>query len=389
MRIAFVILLGASFFAACGNNGSFSGQSSGVSAEATQALPASPHGVSASPSKVSGPADAVRFIRTSEPRENAFSLLIPHGWIVEGGILRINPLVQGGPTQSIEAKLDFAIKKDQAGTVMMKWVPELMYMDMRFSPAGQMGLYPPGSNYMGMTVWPKLSALEFLKQATVPQVRPYAQSLHVEEARALPDVARGYQQFQQKIMPGISLGYDAGLLIVSYQEAEIQFKEAFFTAIEDYGYLIPGGWKNKSTFSARAPLDEFKQWEPVAGIILRSVRLIPQWVTGEIRGQITRGEIAADVIRDVNRIGQEIADHQSKTNAEINNDAFLTLTEQEEYLNPFTNEVEVGSNQWEHRWTNPGGDVIYTDSEYYDPNTDANLNRSDFKRTPIRPRFPE
>ena len=35
---------------------------------------------------------------------------------------------------------------------------------------------------------------------------------------------------------------------------------------------------------------------------------------------------------------------------------------------------------------NESGDVIYTDSEEYDPNVDINLNRSNFKRTPIRKR---
>ena len=68
---------------------------------------------------------------------------------------------------------------------------------------------------------------------------------------------------------------------------------------------------------------------------------------------------------------------------------FLTLTDQEEYVNPFTNEVEVGSNQWQHRWINEGGDVIYTNDEYYDPRTDVNLNRTDYKKTPIRKRFPQ
>jgi hypothetical protein len=35
------------------------------------------------------------------------------------------------------------------------------------------------------------------------------------------------------------------------------------------------------------------------------------------------------------------------------------------------------------------GEVIYTDIEEYDPNLDVQLNRSDFKRTPVRPRFPQ
>ena len=331
----------------------------------------------------------VVFQRRSEPRENAFSLLIPSGWIIEGGILRIDPTAQGGPAQSVDAKLDFAIKKDRDGSVMMKWIPELMYMDMRFSPAGQMGMFPNGSNYGGMTVWPKLSAIEFLETMVIPQARPGVHDLRVIERKQLPDIAEAYRKGQQAMMPGFSLSYDAGLFTVTYEEQNVVYKETFFTAIEDFGTLIPGGWKNRSTFFARAPADEFEAWEPVAGIILNSVKLNPQWVIGEIKGQRARGETVTRVYQDINRIGREMVEHQQKTNAEIMNDAFLTLTEQEEYVNPFTNEVEVGSNQWEHRWTNPSGDIIYTNNEYYDPNTDVDLNRSDFKKTPIRKRFPQ
>ena len=32
---------------------------------------------------------------------------------------------------------------------------------------------------------------------------------------------------------------------------------------------------------------------------------------------------------------------------------------------------------------------IYTDNESYDPNTDVHLNRSGYKRTPVRKRFQE
>ena len=67
---------------------------------------------------------------------------------------------------------------------------------------------------------------------------------------------------------------------------------------------------------------------------------------------------------------------------------YLTLTEQEEYMNPYTNKVEIGTDQWRYRWVNEGGDVIYTDSEEYDPNIDVHLNRTDYKKSKVRKRFP-
>jgi len=77
------------------------------------------------------------------------------------------------------------------------------------------------------------------------------------------------------------------------------------------------------------------------------------------------GQIAIQTQREVERIGREITEHRAQTNAEIHNDMFLTLMEQEEYVNPCTNEVETGSNQWKYRWVNESDEVIYPDREAY------------------------
>ena len=114
-----------------------------------------------------------------------------------------------------------------------------------------------------------------------------------------------------------------------------------------------------------------------------------QWFAGEARGQQTRSRIAARTQQQIQEIDRQIVEHRQKTNAEINNDMYLTLTDQEEYVNPYTGEVEMGSNQWERRWTNESGDVIYSNDSEYNPNYDLELNRSDYKVTPIRPRFPQ
>jgi hypothetical protein len=65
---------------------------------------------------------------------------------------------------------------------------------------------------------------------------------------------------------------------------------------------------------------------------------------------------------------------------------YLTLTGQEDYTNPFTGETERGSNEWNFRWENPSGDVIYTDNQNYSPNDDVNLVTKGYKRSEIRKR---
>jgi len=102
------------------------------------------------------------FQRKMEPTEGAFSVAVPQGWLIEGGIVRANHITQKISAQTIEAKVDASIKRDPSGSVMIRACPEIKYCDMRMSSVGRMGLFPPGSNYMGMIVWPVMPAQQFL-----------------------------------------------------------------------------------------------------------------------------------------------------------------------------------------------------------------------------------
>lgn len=334
-------------------------------------------------------AQVMSFKRVREPRENAFTVLIPSGWQTDGGIFRVDPTAAGGPAQSVAAKCDFAVKSDGSGSVMIRWLPDVLFYDPSNSPAGQMGMFQPGSNYQGMTVYRVMSAPRFVRDVAFPYAHPQASGMQVKEEKTLPDLAQRYRQYANAIMPGATFSYDAALVTMTYQEGGITYEEKMVTVVENWGQLGAGMWGNKETYYIRAPRGELGKWAPHLSTIQNSVKLNTQWITGEIKGQTRRGEIALNTQQEVQRIGREITEHRQKTNAEINNDMFLTLTEQEEYVNPYTNEVETGSNQWEHRWVNESGDVLYTDTEEYDPNVDVELNRSDYKRTPVRKRFGE
>ncbi len=115
---------------------------------------------------------------------------------------------------------------------------------------------------------------------------------------------------------------------------------------------------------------------------------LQRWIVGEVQGQLVRAGIHANAQKEAQRIGREIAEHRRKTNAEINNDMYLTLTGQEEYVNPYTKEVEIDSGEWRHRWVNESGEIVFTNNDNYDPNVVPNppFNRTDFKRSPTRPR---
>ncbi len=336
------------------------------------------------PAKPQSQNEVIAFKRVWEPRESAFSVLIPGDWSYDGGIFRLDPSASGGAGNATEAKLDFMVYSNGKASAMIHWLPDIYYFDMSESPAGQMGMFPVGSNYNGMTVLPKMNAVNFIEQVVIPYIHPGNTALQVVERKNSPNVARKIMEQDKYMMANFT--YDAAVTSLTYQEDGIEYLEKIIAVVMDFGQLGAGLWKNRSTFYVRAPKARFNEYEPIFGEIISSVIINMNWLIGEIHGQVQRNQIHQDVLNTIQRIDQEIAGHQRATNYEINNDMFLTLTEQEEFMNPYTNEVEVGSDQWQYRWVNQDNEIVYTNQEDYNPNYDDVLNRNDFKLTPVRER---
>lgn len=329
---------------------------------------------------------SVLFHRSSEPNEKAFTFLLPRGWNISGGITRVDPNTSGGSGNAIEAKLYMKLSSpdQKAG---MGWLPDTRFFDMRRNPGNPAApMFPDGSNYNGMTVSRILGPADFVKIVAVPFAHPHAQSLQINGVQELPQLAEEYRRMSALLIPGYQFNYQAAIITLEYAENNIQYLEKMVCIIEDYGRLGAGLWGNKETWYVRAERPLFESYAPVFATIGQSVKLNPDWIAREIRSQQVNSNIALQTQRDVARIDKEINEHRAHTNSEINNDMYLNLTGQEDYTNPFTGETERGTNEWNYRWENDRGDVIYSESQNYNPNQDVNITAKGFKRSEIRKR---
>ena len=186
------------------------------------------------------------------------------------------------------------------------------------------------------------------------------------------------------MMKQMGCQYSSALLDYTYTENSVKYKERAFCILQDMGPYTAGMWKNRSTLVIRTPERSFDQWEPVFNEIGASVVLNPDWIRGELQGQQQRGNTMIKTMQDVARIGEEIQKGHAETNAKIHHQAYLALTEQEDYVNPYTNEVEMGTNQWDYRWVDDLGNVLYTDNEDYNPNIDIELQMDGWKRSRVK-----
>lgn len=330
--------------------------------------------------------------RQWEPRQKAFTVLVPEGWQVEGGLFSVDPTAAGGALNSIETKCDFSVKRDTAGTVMVRWAPTYNCVDFSRGPefANLAGMFPPGSGYNGALVKPMPTVGEYLSEG-FKQVRPHATDVRISQRGELPELAQILSEMSKGVnatmaqMGKAPMTFTAGIVVFDYSDGGQRYREAAATALCDWR-TSAAMWSNQFTFHMRAPVDEADEWKPVLDIIRQSLKINPQWLAAYVKAVGQRGEEAAEVFRTLARIDQEIHERRSKTRSDIQHENYLLLTGQGEYVNPFTREVERDTSDYRRRWTNQAGDRIYSNLETFDPNKNPDVNRLEWKLTPVRPR---
>jgi len=318
----------------------------------------------------------IHFRRIAEPREGAFTMLVPDGWLTQGGVFRVDPGKAGGAGNSVAAKVDFTIMRDAAGTVMVRTLPDRSYKDMRNSPAAAM--FPPGSNYNGMVVSPPMDAMAFLTGVLFRNVRPRAQGVQILARVPLPEVARSYDQVCRRM--GLPADYrnNAALVLVAYQEGDIRYKEVMYTDVQ---MMLAGTWCTKDSYMARAPFAEFERTCPIFRVMQESVRLDPAWVGRELHSQTARAKTIANVQQEVQRLDAEIVQHRQTTNATINEQVQMLLHDQAKEIDPHTGrQMVIPANQGSVFYGR-NGDALLVDDPEWDPARDPRFAGGDYQKS--------
>jgi len=266
-------------------------------------------------------AQEVSLERQWEPRERAFSLLVPAQWTIQGGILRVDPTAAGGPAQSIEAKLDMKLVSDAQGTVMLYFVPHVYFVDT--AGTNLAWLFPYGSNYMGMTVMPFVPPQDFATKVLFPYLHPQAANARLVGQMDLPELTARMQKdldfFNANSQPWLNLQFraSAGIATMDYEEAGVSFRETMVVALEHRGPLANNQWCNRMTLVGRAPVAAFDGWNQVFTKIVNSIEVNPEWMRGEILGQEYRTGVMRLTQEQLQQLDAEITRSRRETNEAI------------------------------------------------------------------------
>jgi len=327
--------------------------------------------------------------RTWEPKEQAFSFLLPKGWHVEGGVFNVNPLQMNGPGNTITPKCDLSVKADAGGSVMLRWAPAWNYADLSLAPSGW-GAFRPGMHYQGMPVRPIVGARQFLIEL-FKALRPHAADARIIAEEPVPEVAAAYASRAEMVNRNLQkMGlaptrFETLALAVEYREAGGYYREVLTTTIAD----ARGGafmWSNDDTVLFRAPAARFDEWKPILDSIRSSRQMNPQWAAAVARASGERAKAALETQRYITNVANQIVENRRRTHTEMRHEQWLFISGQEEYTNPFNGQIEQDTSRYRYRWVNNQGDVFYTDENSFDPNAVEAYNTREWKRTPIRKR---
>jgi len=319
----------------------------------------------------------------AEPKESAFTILVPQGWSLSGGVLRVNPDAAGGPAQSIEAKFDITLQSDPRGLVQIRWLPYYYFVDTRGTQLE--GMFQPGTVYMGMPVAPQMSAQDFALKMVLPQLRSNAQNAQVVDQSEVPALADGFAKESQIALGsagaalGVQFRYQAAAVTVDYDEGGVRFRETILNVMEYRGPALMNMWCNKFTATTRAPQAHFEPWAGIARLIFSKIQWNREWVRKELAAQLQRAGVVQATLEELARLDAEIAENRRQSNASTAAAMSKVIRGKEDAIDPATGDVtEVPAGQ--DISTLPDGTVVADDRGSVAPDEQARRDREGWKK---------
>ena len=322
----------------------------------------------------------------------AFSLLVPQGWNVSGGVEWI-PARSAAPV-SIHLLLqcpDGITAIEGFPTQYFTWTTNPMIMMTK----------PRGSLYFGYEVQQPLSARDSLRQYFLPRFRNF-QDISVLEESPAPDLLQLALKNQPSPNQGGQYYNDTIRAKIGYALNGQAVAEKIFIVAEVTRVVSPGlmgsvdsyFWSLGFGSSLRSSPEQVDSYEELYRAVLGSMKLNPSWgafvqqvssglVNNTIRGIQQIGELSRQISRNADEMRESSMrgwQERSAVYDRINERFNQHIRGVDPYFDPNTGssvELPAGYTQ---AWSTPLGEYIVSDDPNFNPNIGSNQNW-----TPLEP----
>ncbi len=323
-----------------------------------------------------GDGDTLRLRRlsVSDPMmggEEAFSMLIPVDWRVEGGVVWRPEL----------ATLAYAAMRISSphGPEMLEVFPNIPFT---WSERGYIG-FPPGSLYLGLYVQqPIWDAQQYVQSVALPQYRQGVNA-RIVGRQELPEAARLTAAAVQE--PGAQKRVVAERLRIEYAERGLQIEEDIYCILV-FAQIptMPGVtlWGTDRIFSFRAEKGKLDAQAPLLHAMVFSVRINPSWLNKYlqvqqmwIQNQMQAIRSAGELSRYLSRTSAEISDMNMRAWEErqasqdrLSREFSEYIRGVETYVDPLAGRDVQLPSTYNEAWVGSNGEYILSNDPNFNPN---------------------
>jgi len=316
----------------------------------------------------------------------AFSFLMPVGWIFNGGLIWLtdNP--------GMPATAAFTVSNPR-GSEEFEVFPNQPFCWT--SDQGRLRLFPVGSKYYGCEVRPIMNASQAMQQIVLPRFRSQVSDLRVVREGAVPELARvaGANAQQQA---GLITNYDAAKARIEYTLNGTLMEEEIYAVVEAYSFPIQtwGGvvyntnWTVDYIFSYKGEKGKLENASKIFETITYSFQVNKYWynkyvqlVEYLIKAEIQHIHNVGDFSRRLSQISNEIREdnlrsweNRQAVNDRIAEDFSQYIRGVDEYYDPIEERAVELPSGYDNAWVNAGGEYVVSEDPDYNPNIGSNLN---------------
>lgn len=315
--------------------------------------------------------------------ETAYFVLVPEGWKIKGSVTYSPP-----PHLSKTEVIQVDNATETQGCAVIRGEASFAYGT---GPVWQMMMNNPAfdGTYNGMRVMPPMPAADFLQQMFLPQLQQQLPDLELTEIK--PDVeamnmarrnGESSPHGQAVIQNGGRWEYDAvqfkGRCSEKGKPIDMSGGLLLTRVISSTdGMSMNINWGLTTFFSIYAERGQFEKAAPLLVTILKSIRLNPAWYVKSQNYRYRIWQQARDAQAEISSILAK--NNEALRSHSVERDGFSEyIRGTEVYQNPNTGDYYEVGNSHDHVWFNKSGDVIFSDSPNYTPNTDPRFNNQDW-----------
>ena len=283
----------------------------------------------------------------TDPREGAFSVSVPEGWKVTGGLFRL-------AVNDVRPEIK-ATSPDGQITVQMgdRDIPPHALPNRMLAMAhlGQGSIYDTGYG-VKMLVAPYATGQKFAEQYA-SKIMQRCQNGRITASNNRPDVANRLQSLYRGYVAGMSLAYTSGDAFFTGSVGNGPFQGYFFASTLGVATQGSGTWMVDTLFGYVARDAMASKAQQALETMVKSYHFNPQWMAGQQEATMRSSQIVAQAGRQIHQMLMDTFQHTSEVRDDVHRKWDNYIRGVVDVRDPETGqtyEVASGSNYY---WLNP------------------------------------